>query len=314
MTKRCKCLLVIFCVVAAVAAISTAIWAETIRLKNGRIFEGEIVDETDDEVKIEIKSGIVYFSRDEIASIGDRKISEKDIKDATKNLENQPAEKKAETKKAPKKEQKPVKKVAQPVLPPKEVVKPENAPVVAIDTTTITPGVAVSTEPAVSLSSQTLITPSPTAIRTESKKIPFKNLASHQKNVIMAIVAIIFIIIILFSILMIVSSWKIFEKAGQPGWAAIIPIYNLYIFIKIAGKPNWWLLFSLVGFIPYIGFIVYLVFSVILYVSVARCFGKGTGFGVGLTFLPFIFMPILAFDNSTYTRPEGKTEDTQIVQ
>jgi hypothetical protein len=53
-----------------------------------------------------------------------------------------------------------------------------------------------------------------------------------------------------FMVLMIASVWKVFTKAGQPGWAAIIPFYNLYIMVKIAGKPGWWTL--LIIFLPLI--------------------------------------------------------------
>lgn len=91
----------------------------------------------------------------------------------------------------------------------------------------------------------------------------------------------------------IVVMWKIFTKAGQPGWAAIIPIYNAYILLKIAGKPGWWLLLF---FIP----IVNLVIAIIVSIALAQSFGKGTGFGIGLFLLGFIFGPILAFGSAQY--------------
>lgn len=94
-------------------------------------------------------------------------------------------------------------------------------------------------------------------------------------------------------ILMIVSIWKVFTKAGQPGWACIIPIYNAYVMLKVAGKPGWWLLLL---FIPVVNFII----SLIIPFAVAGNFGKGAGFGIGLLLLPFIFYPILAFGNAQY--------------
>ena len=87
--------------------------------------------------------------------------------------------------------------------------------------------------------------------------------------------------------------WKAFEKAGQPGWAAIVPIYNVYILTKIAKKPGIWVLFL---FIP----IVNLVIMILLSIEVARQFGKGTGFGVGLALLGFVFWPILGFGDAKY--------------
>ncbi|HVI82318.1 MAG TPA: DUF5684 domain-containing protein [Chthoniobacterales bacterium] len=95
---------------------------------------------------------------------------------------------------------------------------------------------------------------------------------------------------------MIASWWKMFTKAGQPGWAAIIPILNFYFFWKVAGRPGSWLILM---FIPLVNFII----IIILCIEVARAFGKGTGFGIGLIFLPFIFYPILAFGNAQYQGP-----------
>jgi hypothetical protein len=94
-------------------------------------------------------------------------------------------------------------------------------------------------------------------------------------------------------VFLIVALWKVFAKAGQPGWAAIIPIYNCYVLIKVAGKPGWWLIFY---FIP----LVNVVIAVMVTLAVARAFGKGVGFGLGLIFLGFIFYPILGFGSATY--------------
>ena len=97
-------------------------------------------------------------------------------------------------------------------------------------------------------------------------------------------------------ILVIAGMWKVFVKAGQPGWAILIPIYHIYVFLKIAGKPGWWLLLML---IPLVNIIV----GIIAAVAFAQRFGKGGGFVVGLIFLPFIFCPILGFGDAQYSPP-----------
>src|SRR4030043_125096 len=96
------------------------------------------------------------------------------------------------------------------------------------------------------------------------------------------------------SVFLIVAAWKVFVKAGQPGWACIIPFYNYYILLKIASKPGWWLILL---FIP----LVNIVILFLMCLGIAQNFGKGTGFAVGLFFLGFIFSPILAFGSAQYT-------------
>lgn len=109
------------------------------------------------------------------------------------------------------------------------------------------------------------------------------------------------LILVLFVLALIVFSvivhWKVYEKAGQPGWAVIVPFYNLLIFLKIINKPWWWFLMF---FIP----VVNIVFGIIAVHRLSRSFGKDGGFTVGLIFLNIIFLAIMAFDNSTYTRLE----------
>ena len=95
------------------------------------------------------------------------------------------------------------------------------------------------------------------------------------------------------SICVIAGFWKVFVKAGQPGWAAIVPIYNLYVMTQIAGKPGWWLVLF---FIP----LVNIVCAFLLFIAIAEKFGKGAGFGVGMTLLGFIFVPMLGFGDAQY--------------
>jgi len=104
------------------------------------------------------------------------------------------------------------------------------------------------------------------------------------------------IIGLLIGLLIIVAMWKVFTKAGQPGWAAIIPIYNLYIWCKIVGRPWWWILLML---IPFVNFIV----AIVLSIDLAKSFGKGAGFGIGLALLGIIFWPILGFGSAQYQGP-----------
>lgn len=97
-------------------------------------------------------------------------------------------------------------------------------------------------------------------------------------------------------VLLIASGWKIFEKAGQPGWAVLIPIYNGIIMLKIIGKPWWWIFLMM---IPYVG-IVWVIWSINL---LAKSFGKSEGFTVGLVLLGIVFYPMLAFGDAEYQGP-----------
>ncbi|HMP89262.1 MAG TPA: DUF5684 domain-containing protein [Kiritimatiellia bacterium] len=107
---------------------------------------------------------------------------------------------------------------------------------------------------------------------------------------------IILIIQLALIVLIVVSMWKVFTKAGKPGWASIIPIYNLIVLLQIVGKPLWWIVLLLIPFVN-------LVVAIILAFKLAETFGKGGGFAVGLILLPIIFYPILAFGDASYTAP-----------
>src|SRR3954451_16948718 len=96
------------------------------------------------------------------------------------------------------------------------------------------------------------------------------------------------------AIFFIVTTWRIFTKAGQPGWAAIVPFYNYYVLLKVVGRPGWWLILY---FIPFVNLVIY----IIVVLDLAKVFGKGSGFAVGLILLPFIFFPILAFGSAGYS-------------
>ena len=96
----------------------------------------------------------------------------------------------------------------------------------------------------------------------------------------------------------IACAWKIFTKANEPGWAALVPIYNIVVMLKICGKPIWWLVLFLIPGVSMIA-------GILLTISFAKSFGKSTGFAVGMIFLGFIFVPMLAFSDATYQGPAG---------
>jgi hypothetical protein len=101
----------------------------------------------------------------------------------------------------------------------------------------------------------------------------------------------------------IIAGWKIFTKAGQPGWAVLIPIYNAIVLMRVIGRPWWWIF----GFIvPILNIVVGIVVSL----DLAKSFGRGTGFGIGLWLLPFIFGLILGFGSDTYRGPRGEDGGT----
>ncbi|MFA5009976.1 MAG: DUF5684 domain-containing protein [Patescibacteria group bacterium] len=98
--------------------------------------------------------------------------------------------------------------------------------------------------------------------------------------------------------LMLVSTWVIFTKANKPGWAAIIPFYNIYVALEMIGKPWWWLLLL---FVPFVNIVI----AIWMCRELARVFGQDVAFTVGLVFLSFIFMPLLAFGDYKYKKPKA---------
>ncbi len=116
----------------------------------------------------------------------------------------------------------------------------------------------------------------------------------------------IFILILAIAALILASYWKIFKKAGHPGWTALVPFYNTTVLLEMIGKPLWWVVLVL---IPGVNIVI----SVIITIRIAKVFGKGGGFGIGLILLPFIFAPILAFGKAQYSNsfpPAGPLKET----
>ena len=101
------------------------------------------------------------------------------------------------------------------------------------------------------------------------------------------------VIELVIALLMIISVWKVFSKAGQPGWASIVPIYNGIVLLQVAGKPVWWIILF---FVPVANLIV----GILTLASLAKAFGRGAGTVIGLILLPIIFWPILGFGSAEY--------------
>ena len=110
--------------------------------------------------------------------------------------------------------------------------------------------------------------------------------------------SVLFMIWLPLAILMIVSYWKIFTKAGKPGWACLIPIYNTIVLLQIIGKSWAWIFLFI---IPVVN-IVFLIWATNLF---AKSFGKDEGYTVGLIFLSIIFIPIIGLGSSKYIGPAG---------
>ena len=126
----------------------------------------------------------------------------------------------------------------------------------------------------------------------------FSMLIPQEVNTSMAdlgpFLLIFFLVWFVFCVLPIVAGqWKMFTKAGKPGWAAIVPIYNIIVWVEVAGRPIWWFIMLL---IPFVNFVI----SIILVIDITNKFGRGGGTIVGLIFLPIVFFPILGFGSAQY--------------
>lgn len=117
-----------------------------------------------------------------------------------------------------------------------------------------------------------------------------------QSSGAMGIVPLLFMLVVFIAVL--AGVWKVFVKAGRPGWASLIPIYNIVVLLQIVGRPVWWLILLI---IPIVGIVV----SFIVSIDMAKSFGKGTGFGIGLALLGVIFYPILGFGDARYSGPSA---------
>jgi hypothetical protein len=106
-------------------------------------------------------------------------------------------------------------------------------------------------------------------------------------------------------VVFIIALWKVFAKAGQPGWAVLIPIYNAYILLKIAGRPGWWILLFMIPFVN-------IAIALLVAIDIAKSFGQSAAFGVFLLFLLCgIGYLMLAFGNYRYIGPTGAATRSQ---
>ena len=104
---------------------------------------------------------------------------------------------------------------------------------------------------------------------------------------------------VLLMLVVIIATWRMFEKAGQPGWAIFIPIYNIIVMLNVAKKPWWWLFLLM---IPVVNFIV----LIMMYNGISKNFGKSEGFTVGLVLLNPIFIMILGFGSAKYIEQKNQ--------
>lgn len=102
--------------------------------------------------------------------------------------------------------------------------------------------------------------------------------------------------------LAIIAWWRVFEKAGKPGWAALVPIYNILVYLEIIGKPWWWIFMFMIPFAN-------IVFLIWAYNMLSKSFGKSEGFTVGLVLVSLVFICILGFGSAKYQGPAGAISD-----
>ena len=108
------------------------------------------------------------------------------------------------------------------------------------------------------------------------------------------------------AIFMIVTMWKLFVKAGEPGWKSIIPVYSFWTLCEIARRPGWWSLVVLLSFIPFVNFVAWiavLIVQILVSIEVAKAFGKEPVWALLLILLPIVGYPMLAFGSAKYTKP-----------
>ena len=132
--------------------------------------------------------------------------------------------------------------------------------------------------------------------------------STAEESLVSGIMGMVILFYLAVLVITFVSYWKVFAKAGRPGWEGIVPIYNYYILItQIIKKPTSWaiayLVLIVVSMIPFVGLLAIiplLVLSVLVMHELSKAFGQGVGFTIGLVLLPIIFLPVLAFGDYKY--------------
>ena len=136
------------------------------------------------------------------------------------------------------------------------------------------------------------------------------NTTEVESGALGALLAVYLIVVIAIYVVTVIGLWKMYVKAGRPGWAAIIPVYNWWVWVEMIGRPRWWfwaLVASvLLSWIPIVGIILSLLMFVLYLLGcldMAKAFGRGSGTGIGLWLVPFVFAPILGFGDAQYVGP-----------
>lgn len=117
-----------------------------------------------------------------------------------------------------------------------------------------------------------------------------------------------FVLIVAIAVVTIIAQWKMFQKAGRPGWAAIVPFYNGWVLYEIVWGKGWWFfawagIMIVANMIPFIGWLLSLACSLIFGISVAKAYGQPWAFGIGIMCVPFVFYLMLAFGKAQYIKP-----------
>lgn len=124
-----------------------------------------------------------------------------------------------------------------------------------------------------------------------------------------------FIIFLLFilSIVVYIAKWKLFKKAGKKAWESLIPIHSDIIEFELGGIETYWYFLNYVSLIPFLGWAIGWIPIIVLHlwkcINLAKSFGKSTGFGVLMAFIPYIGYPVLAFGSSQYIGPQTNTNN-----
>lgn len=130
-------------------------------------------------------------------------------------------------------------------------------------------------------------------------------MANELLGVILGISAILIFFVIAVIVFMVIVNWKLFVKAGKPGWASIVPVYNAIVLLDIIGYKWYYIFMFFASFIPMVGSVILLLFTISYSIKLSKSFGMETGFGIGLCFLYPIFAAILAFNkNIKYVGPK----------
>lgn len=125
----------------------------------------------------------------------------------------------------------------------------------------------------------------------------YDNPMAQDPTVLLGFMLIASIVSVVLFIVTSLGLMKLFSKAGKPGWAAFVPVYNYVILLEMIGRPVWWILFV---FIPFVNVFV----LIYMFIQLAKCFGKSTAYGILMVLFSFIMIPILGFSDAQYQKPK----------